>query len=94
MTTFKGPVWLVELAYFWPVIVFILGLIAWGLRREWRRLQADLVERIEQRTKPIQPGTNGGKSLSDLHKKVDMVIASNRVLRNDLQEHIRAHDQP
>lgn len=30
-------------------------------------------QKIKEATYQIQPGTNGGKSLSDLHKKVDRI---------------------
>ena len=42
------------------IISILLGALGWWIN-----------QRIKAATYQIQPGTNGGKSLSDLHKKID-----------------------
>ncbi|MGE3795118.1 MAG: hypothetical protein AB7I38_14485 [Dehalococcoidia bacterium] len=63
---------------FWPIILVLAAGAGWSWRRSRRRwakfkteLVGELVGELKQATKPIQPDTNGGKSLPDLHIKVD-----------------------
>lgn len=37
-----------------------------------------LETKITELTKPIQPGSNGGKSLSDVHRRMDILEESHR----------------
>lgn len=48
------------------IVVALYGFIRWSTKK----LEAKIVEV----TRPIQPGENGGKSLDDLHVKVDRVL--------------------
>jgi urease gamma subunit len=53
-------------------IISIMLTAATWLNRRWNRALEDRIkEAISTATKPIQPDANGGKSLADLHKKVD-----------------------
>jgi len=44
------------------IVGILLGSLGWWIN-----------QKIKEATYQIQPGTNGGKSLSDLHKKVDRI---------------------
>jgi hypothetical protein len=50
-------------------ITVLYGLLRWFDGK----LEKRIVKEIRDATYQIQPGTNGGKSLSDLHKKVDNI---------------------
>ena len=41
-------------------------------------------QKIKEATYQIQPNTNGGKSLSDLHHKVDSVIEEVKMLKSSV----------
>lgn len=47
-----------------------------------RRLEEKIVEEIKKATEPIHPDSNGGKSLADVHVKLDEAIhkIDNRLL--------------
>lgn len=49
------------------VLAVVLGVLRWANRAFEKRI----VEEIRAATYQIQPNSNGGKSLSDLHLKVD-----------------------
>lgn len=49
------------------VLAVVLGVLRWANRAFEKRI----VEEIRTATYQIQPNSNGGKSLADLHKKVD-----------------------
>lgn len=49
------------------VAAVVLGVLRWANRAFEKRI----VEEIRQATYQIQPNSNGGMSLRDLHKKVD-----------------------
>lgn len=49
------------------VVTIIIG----AMRYANKKLEQKIFEEIEQATKPINPNTNGGKSLADLHNKID-----------------------
>jgi hypothetical protein len=58
------------------VIATVASLFAWAARKRDRaaKLQREeMIDLIKETTKPIQPTTNGGWSLSDLHDKVDRI---------------------
>lgn len=86
---------------FWPIILVVSAGTAWSWRRSrqrWSRFKAELVGELKQATKPIQPDSNGGKSLPDLHEKVDALTTTlDKVERNGnntaaaLLEHIANH---
>ena len=44
------------------IVGILLGSLGWWIN-----------QKIKEATHQIQPGTNGGKSLGDLHKKVDRI---------------------
>jgi len=46
-----------------------------------RKLERKILSEVKDATREIQPNTNGGKSLSDLHKKVDDLGEEVRVMR-------------
>lgn len=61
-------------------------------------LLEQITELIDEKTKPIQPESNGGKSLPDLHEKVDTAIKTLNELQRAqtttaaaLLEHIANH---
>lgn len=60
------------------VIGVFLGLTRWLIRR----LESKIVGEIKKATYQIQPGANGGKSLSDLHQKVDLLADALGVVRD------------
>lgn len=51
------------------VLAVVLGVLRWANRAFEKRI----VEEIRAATYQIQPNSNGGKSLSDLHVKVDQL---------------------
>jgi len=59
------------------VVVLVIGVHRWANRK----LEQRIVATIREATYQIQPGTNGGKSLSDLHKKIDALCEDVAVLR-------------
>jgi hypothetical protein len=62
------------------IAILTLGgmLVKWGIVKPIKTY-------IDQMTRPIQPGNNGGLSLTDLHNKVNN-------LKDLLTEHIQDHD--
>ncbi len=46
-----------------------------------RKLETKILSEVKDATREIQPNTNGGKSLADLHKKVDDLGEEVRVMR-------------
>lgn len=69
-----------------------LAILATALGWLWRRLRDELRDLILETTKPIQPGTNGGYSLPDLHRKVDNYRYEVRSLTERFDEHLDQHD--
>jgi sensor domain CHASE-containing protein len=59
------------------VIVLIVGIHRWANRK----LEQRIIASIKEATYQIQPSTNGGKSLSDLHKKVDNICTDISLLK-------------
>lgn len=55
------------------LIPFILVGIGWSIKRWVESIVSDVNVRVEERTKPIQPGANGGKSLPDAISLLDRV---------------------
>ena len=60
------------------VVVLVIGVHRWANRK----LEQRIVATIREATYQIQPSTNGGKSLSDLHKKIDNICADIAMLRS------------
>jgi hypothetical protein len=61
-------------------IVIIGGFMRWADRQ----LEARIVKEIKDSTYQIQPNTNGGASLSDLHKKIDGLITDVAILKSSI----------
>jgi hypothetical protein len=61
-------------------IVVIGGFMRWADGK----LESRIVKEIKDSTHQIQPGTNGGASLSDLHKKIDGLIRDVGVLKTSV----------
>jgi hypothetical protein len=60
-------------------ILTLFGMIVkWGIVKPIKNY-------IDQMTRPIQPGNNGGLSLTDLHNKVNK-------LKDLLSDHIKDHE--
>lgn len=51
-------------------IVVMTGFFRWANRT----LESRIVKEIKDSTYQIQPDSNGGKSLNDLHKKIDFLM--------------------
>lgn len=85
---------------FWPIILVLAAGGAW-LWRRLKKWKADLIKEIRQATKPIQPTSNGGLSLPDLHKKVDTLAEAVADVQKEqsntnavVLEHIANHRDP
>jgi hypothetical protein len=57
------------------IMGILLGALGWWINTK-----------IKAATYQIQPGTNGGKSLSDLHKKIDNLAMDLTILKNAVLE--------
>lgn len=55
------------------IVGILLGGLGWWIN-----------QKIKEATYQIQPNTNGGRSLSDLHKKVDSVIDDVKILKKSV----------
>lgn len=55
------------------IVGILLGALGWWINTK-----------IKEATYQIQPGTNGGKSLSDLHKKVDSLTDDVKILKKSV----------
>lgn len=74
-----------------PPLAFV-ALIVGGIAGLWRLVAKPQIEQqIKDATLPIQPGTNGGKSLSDLHGKHDITQALVKDLSDRFSDHIEWH---
>jgi hypothetical protein len=58
-------------------IVVVGGFMRWADGK----LEARIVKEIKDSTYQIQPGTNGGASLSDLHAKIDSLLRDVSLLK-------------
>lgn len=58
-------------------IVVVVGFFRWADRK----LENRIVKEIKDSTYQIQPKTNGGYSLTDLHKKMDCVMEDLTLLK-------------
>ena len=55
------------------IVGILLGSLGWWIN-----------QKIKEATYQIQPNSNGGKSLADLHKKVDSVIDDVKMLKRSV----------
>jgi len=60
------------------IVVMLAGLYRWANRS----LEQRIVAEIKEATYQIQPGANGGKSLTDLHKKIDTLCMDVELLKS------------
>lgn len=67
MSVMNANAWLDLVLASAAVVAVVLGVLRWVNRAFEKRI----VEEIRQATYQIQPNSNGGMSLRDLHKKVD-----------------------
>lgn len=67
MSVMDANAWLDLVLATAAVVAVVLGVLRWVNRAFEKRI----VEEIRQATYQIQPNSNGGLSLRDLHKKVD-----------------------
>lgn len=58
-----------------------IGVVAGFMRWADRKLEARIVKEIKESTYQIQPTSNGGASLKDLHNKVDAIRVDVGVLK-------------
>jgi len=61
-------------------IVVVGGFMRWADRK----LEARIVKEIRESTYQIQPHTNGGSSLRDLHKKIDALMKDVGLLKTSV----------
>ena len=61
-------------------IVVMSGFFRWANRT----LEARIIKEIQESTYQIQPSSNGGHSLSDLHSKVDSLMRDTGVLKTSM----------
>jgi predicted RecB family endonuclease len=61
-------------------IVVMTGFLRWANRT----LESRIVKEIKESTYQIQPNSNGGKSLSDLHSKVDLLMRDTGILKTSM----------
>ena len=71
----------------------------WFIRRLHRKLKEEIKEIVSYSTKPIQPDTNGGLSLTDVHRKLDAAIsdittltARQTLIANAVQESLKSSE--
>ena len=55
------------------IVGVLLGSLGWWIN-----------QKIKEATYQIQPNTNGGKSLSDLHSKVDSLVDDVKILKKSV----------
>ena len=72
-----------------PTAILVGWLRIWG--RRWMRaaLRPIVLEVVAEQTKPIQRDANGGKSLPDVNRKVDLIAAH---LGIDIPETLQVKD--
>lgn len=61
-------------------IMVVAGLFRWADRK----LEGRIVKEIRDSTYQIQPNSNGGASLKDLHNKVDGIVTDVRILKSSI----------
>jgi hypothetical protein len=61
-----------------------IGIVLSAMRWADRKLEKRIVTEIQQSTRQIQPTTNGGASLRDLHNKMDTLIVDVKLLKTSV----------
>jgi hypothetical protein len=77
MTVLELQMWIGLFLSIAAAVTVVYGLLRWFDRK----LESRIVKEIREATYQIQPGTNGGSSLQDLHDKVDCISQDISVLR-------------
>ncbi len=62
------------------IIVIIVGFFRWADRK----LEKRIIGEIKDATYQIQPNSNGGRSLTDLHHKVDGIVRDVGILKSSV----------
>lgn len=105
LAEYTTPDALAALQDWWPFALVLFAILAWFVRREVKSFKAEVIASVTQRTEPIQPQANGGRSLADLHVKVDQLSrktdqvqqqgATNvrriAAMEQSIQDHLAAH---
>jgi hypothetical protein len=80
---------------YWAEIVTAIGVITTGVIIAFRYLiLKPLVKLIDERTKQIQPEANGGKSLTDLHHRIDNIESRFDTLEESQKQIIECVTRP
>jgi hypothetical protein len=77
MTVLELQMWIGLFLSIAAAITVVYGFFRWFDRK----LESRIVKEIRDATYQIQPSTNGGASLADLHKKVDRICDEVSMLR-------------
>jgi hypothetical protein len=77
MTVLELQMWIGLFLSLAAAVAVVYGLLRWFDNK----LESRIVKEIREATYQIQPGTNGGASLTDLHKKVDQICSEIRLLK-------------
>lgn len=73
-------------------ILGFVGIIVAAIAAVWRWIaEPRIAKQIAENTKTIQPDANGGKSLPDLHWKVDLLVSRQQDISDRLTDHIAWH---
>jgi len=77
---------------FFVAIVSATGATLIALRGANKKLEKRITDVITKATYPIQPKANGSLSMTDLHKKVDLLTERQYVISQQVIDHIASHD--
>lgn len=98
LAIYQTPDFLAAVHDWWAILLGVLAVVGWLIRREIKQWRDDLVEQVQQRTEPIQPEANGGKSLADVHRKLDDLARQDSLtctritaLEQVMRDHLVAH---
>ena len=66
----------------------------WKHRRQRLQLESEqrILDALENRTRPIQPGANGGESLSDAIRMLRVLQERQTIIQQSLLDHLQHHD--
>jgi len=99
---YTTPDFLAAIQDWWAIALGGLAVGAWLLRREvkdWKdEIKDDLRAEIQKATAPIHPDAYGGKSLADVHIKLDALARTDErtcarigALEQGMRDHLTAH---
>lgn len=79
----------------WSQIVIAAGVIITALIAIFKVfVLRPLVALIDDRTKQIQPDANGGKSLADVHKRIDTIEETQKQILEMVTKPVRGRRKP